>query len=84
MTKRLDPDRPKLRRPRRRLRCNWCRGPHATDLCKNPSGKRLVRQFGTLGPDREYVPPPGIEVPIWHLPNTANGDTLTAMKATKK
>ena len=63
-------------RPRfRRLRCHWCSGKHMTAACPNRTGE-CVKQFGTLGPNREYVPPPGVKVRVVHAPYNAFADQL--------
>lgn len=65
--------------PARPLRCKWCRGSHLTDHCPNPNGRRPVRKlYGTMGPRREYVPPPGVSVRIIEAPYALCGDQLDA------
>jgi len=65
-------------KPRLPLRCKWCRGHHATNTCPNPKGVRRKR-FGTLDRNRDYVPPPGLEVPVLSIPSTVHGDSLAAL-----
>lgn len=64
-------------KPRTRLRCKYCRGRHMTSACPNPSGA-VLKQYGTLGPLREYIPPPGVTVRIIHAPYAMHGDELGA------
>lgn len=63
---------------RRRLKCKWCSGNHMSADCTNRSGTGLVRQFGTMDENREYVPPPGVKVTIRHLPHNVFGEDLKA------
>ncbi len=65
----------KLYRPGRRLKCKWCAGQHKTDICPNRYGE-VVKQYGTIGPNREYVPPDGVKVRYISIPPTVHGDTL--------
>lgn len=59
----------------RRLKCHFCRGRHVSAACPNRDGE-VVKLYGTLGPDREYIPPPGVKVRVLVLPNTVHGDML--------
>lgn len=62
-------------KPRKHLRCKHCRGRHMTSACPNPTG-RVVKQYGTLGPNREYIPPPGVSVRYIQVPYNIYGDRL--------
>jgi len=65
-----------IARPRfRRLKCHFCRGRHVSAACPNRYGES-VKLYGTMGPNREYVPPPGVRVRVLVLPNTVHGDML--------
>src|SRR3989304_1202159 len=45
--------------------------------CPNPSGDRPIpRQFGAVGPHREYLPPAGLEVRVMSLCPGVDGETL--------
>ena len=59
----------------RRLHCHWCSGKHISTACPN-RGVLFVKQFGSLGPLREYVPPPGVKVRIRNLPHNVFGEDL--------
>lgn len=60
---------------RRRLKCKWCSGDHQSAACTNREGV-TVKQYGTMGPNREYVPPPGVRVTVRHLPPSVFGEDL--------
>lgn len=65
-----------IARPRfRRLKCHFCRGRHVSAACPNRNGTQ-IKLYGTLGPNREYIPPPGVRVRVLVLPNTVHGDML--------
>lgn len=64
-------------KPRKSLRCKWCRGAHQTNLC--PNRGPAIRQFGTLDQDRNYIPPPGVKVRILSIPRTVDGEQLKAI-----
>lgn len=55
--------------------CKHCRGPHQANLC--PNRGPAIKQFGTLGPNREYIPPPGVNVRIMQITGDTFGDQLT-------
>ena len=59
----------------RRLRCHWCSGGHISTACPNRNGA-TVKQFGTMGPNREYIPPPGVEVRVRHLGPLVFGEDM--------
>lgn len=61
----------------RRLSCHWCSGSHISAACPNRSGT-VVKQFGTIDNDRQYVPPPGVKVRVRHLPHHVFGEDLKA------
>lgn len=62
-------------RSRRGLRCHWCRGHHHSLACPNRAGA-TIKLYGTMGPNREYVPPPGVKVRVVSIPNTVHGDRI--------
>lgn len=43
---------------------------------KTPTKPSIRKEFGTLGPDREYIPPEGIHVRVISIPNTVHSDTV--------
>ena len=69
---------PSARRGRPPL-CKWCRGKHTSDRCPNPTGGFMVKRYGSVGPNREYVPPRGLEVRVLVIPPTVHGDQLAAI-----
>lgn len=68
-----DVPRPKHVR-RKRLECKWCGMGHRTDLC--PRNRNVVKQYGTVDAQGNYVPPPGVKVRVLEISRTVHSDTL--------
>jgi len=62
---------------RTRLRCTICGGRHFHGACR---GRRpSIKLYGTMGPNREYVPPAGVAVRYVQIPYNLDGERLTTI-----
>lgn len=62
----------------KRMRCKWCHRAHTTDRCPDPGNRtRWKKLYGSMGPNREYVPPQGLNVRVMQLPPTVHGEDLS-------